>query len=123
MSNSAEMNANSWSRPTQSAVSEQWAPLAAVALVVVLLIGCQPSARWLTISYGALVDPDQLTHSGATVEEKLRELASGVQVRGEVQPFLEPFAGLLLDVRVGPFARDSERFVIRLLIGGTEKPR
>jgi hypothetical protein len=25
--------------------------------------------------------------------------------------------------RVGPFARDSERFVIRLLIGGTEKPR
>jgi hypothetical protein len=25
--------------------------------------------------------------------------------------------------RVGPFARDFERFVIRLLIGGTEKPR
>ena len=25
--------------------------------------------------------------------------------------------------RIGPFARDSERFVIRLLIGGTEKPR
>jgi hypothetical protein len=25
--------------------------------------------------------------------------------------------------RVEPFARDSERFVIRLLIGGTEKPR
>jgi hypothetical protein len=25
--------------------------------------------------------------------------------------------------RVGPFARDSERFVVRLLIGGTEKPR
>ena len=25
--------------------------------------------------------------------------------------------------RVGPFARDSERFVIRLLIGGTKKPR
>jgi hypothetical protein len=28
-----------------------------------------------------------------------------------------------LAARVGPFARDSERFVIRLLIGGTEKPR
>jgi hypothetical protein len=25
--------------------------------------------------------------------------------------------------RVGPFARDSERFVIRLLIGGIKKPR
>ena len=25
--------------------------------------------------------------------------------------------------RVGPFARDSERFVIRLLIGGTKKSR
>jgi hypothetical protein len=24
---------------------------------------------------------------------------------------------------VGPFARDSDRFVIRLLIGGTKKPR
>jgi hypothetical protein len=28
-----------------------------------------------------------------------------------------------LAARVGPFARDSERFVIRLLLGGTEKPR
>ena len=27
------------------------------------------------------------------------------------------------EARVGPFARDSERFVIRLLIGGTKKPR
>jgi hypothetical protein len=25
--------------------------------------------------------------------------------------------------RVGPFARDSERFVIRFLIGGIKKPR
>jgi hypothetical protein len=25
--------------------------------------------------------------------------------------------------RIGPFARDSERFVIRLLIGGIKKPR
>jgi len=28
-----------------------------------------------------------------------------------------------LITRVGPFARDSERFVIRLLIGGIKKPR
>jgi hypothetical protein len=28
-----------------------------------------------------------------------------------------------LAARVGPFARDSERFVIRLLIGGIKKPR
>jgi hypothetical protein len=28
-----------------------------------------------------------------------------------------------LPPRVGPFARDSERFVIRLLIGGIKKPR
>jgi hypothetical protein len=27
------------------------------------------------------------------------------------------------EARVGPFARDSERFVIRLLIGGIKKPR
>jgi hypothetical protein len=27
-----------------------------------------------------------------------------------------------MDSRVGPFARDSERFVIRLLIGGIKKP-
>ena len=31
--------------------------------------------------------------------------------------------GALKSSRVGPFARDSERFVIRIRIGGTEKPR
>ena len=29
----------------------------------------------------------------------------------------------VLKARVGPFARDSVRFVIRLLIGGIKKPR
>jgi hypothetical protein len=31
--------------------------------------------------------------------------------------------GALKSPRVGRFARDSERFVIRIRIGGTEKPR
>jgi len=36
---------------------------------------------------------------------------------------LQPRWWKLFPARVGPFARDSERFVIRLLIGGTKKPR
>jgi hypothetical protein len=52
--------------------------------------------------------------------DRLKSHASG---RRSGDQFCVYVCDRLVLPRVGPFARDSERFVIRLLIGGIKKPR
>lgn len=52
-------------------------------------------ARWTRISYADLVNKDQLTQSGSTIGSLLPQLLAKPHLKGELQPFLSPFANLL----------------------------
>lgn len=70
-----------------------------ITLGIVYLARNAPApANWITVSYDGLLDNTQLTQSGEPLSAVLQTLTSTPSARGEVQPFLEPQASLLIDV-------------------------
>ena len=60
---------------------------------------------WIHINYRELVDKNDLTQSGKTVQESLTELTWKPYLKSQLQPFLEPYSTLLpqaLDLLYGP---------------------
>lgn len=57
------------------------------------------SANWVTISYSGLVDKSVLTHSGETVGEVIKKIPNYTDdIKGLVQPYLEPYSVLCHNV-------------------------
>ncbi len=53
------------------------------------------SANWVTISYSGLVDKSVLTHSGETIGEVINKIPNYTNdIKGLVQPYLEPYSVL-----------------------------
>ena len=64
-------------------------------------------ARWVSVSYANLIDPNEITQSGESIADIRDRLASDPSVYAQLQPFFEPYARLLpiaLDMIRGPTA-------------------
>ncbi|MFH1006171.1 MAG: hypothetical protein V1800_01550, partial [Candidatus Latescibacterota bacterium] len=73
--------------------------LLAAALFYLLLSGRPLTENWVTIDYGGLVERTILTHSGETVAEVFPKIPDYTHdIKGLVQPYLEPFSLLCHDV-------------------------
>ncbi len=73
-------------------------------------------SKWITISYGGLVDGSVITHNGETVEEVIAKLsANSDNLDGLVQPYLEPFSLLCHDVLLAEQGPDSVPLINILL--------
>jgi len=55
------------------------------------------TAVWVPVSYGDLVNPNEITQSGDTISEVHARLAHDAGARAQLQPFLEAHGTLLLD--------------------------
>jgi hypothetical protein len=55
------------------------------------------TAVWVPVSYGDLVNPNEITQSGDTISEVHARLAHDAGARAQLQPFLEARGTLLLD--------------------------
>jgi hypothetical protein len=87
-----------------------------------LLERTQPD--WLEVDYSDLVDYGQFTHSGMPLKKTLDELRNVPGLKGEVQPFLDPFAAQLIDVAdmdLGPSEPPFEN-VSSQFVPGTQGP-
>lgn len=71
-----------------------------IGLLICFLVSRRPSTEnWVTIDYGGLVEGGVLTHSGETVAEVIKKIPDYTpEIRGLVQPYLEPFSLLCHDV-------------------------
>lgn len=66
------------------------------------------SSNWISISYGGLVDGSILTHNGETVREVVRKIANDDNdLKGLVQPYLEPYSILCPDVLLSQIDPDT----------------
>jgi len=66
------------------------------------------SANWVTISYSGLVDKSILTHSGETVGEVIKKIPNYTDdIKGLVQPYLEPYSVLCHNVLLASTKPDT----------------
>ncbi len=65
-------------------------------------------SNWITISYADLVDGSILTHNGESVSEVVRKIPDyDDQLKGLVQPYLEPYSLLCHDVLLSTIEPDT----------------
>ena len=68
----------------------------------------QKISNWVSIGYDGLVNKILLTHSGETVGQVIRNISKySDELKGQVQPFLEPFSILCHDVLLSNIDPDT----------------
>jgi hypothetical protein len=78
----------------------------------VSLISKIKSSNWVTISYSGLIDYSVLTHSGETVREVINKIPDySDEIKGLVQPYLEPYSELCHQVLLASTNNDNVNLI------------